>query len=324
MVRFGILGFGLHAEKRLVEGFRGARQAKLMALSRRDAARARKTAQTHGIPHAFGSAEELCRCPDVDAIFIATPNCCHCNDTLLALRYHKPVLCEKPMAMNAAECRQMVDAARAAGLLLGVAQVFRFTNSILRLRERVAAGEIGGPISARAEFSFLGKDHARTWLYDRTIAGGGALADIGVHCIDALRFVLQDEVVAVGARGVFDMQSRDVEASAAALLQFARGTLGTVTVSMRSAYRTTVEIVGEKGVVRANPALSLEEPVRVELWRDGEVIDSERLFNSDSFARMLDAFAIAVEGKKPFICPGEEGLKNQLILDQAYAHLTGK
>jgi 1,5-anhydro-D-fructose reductase (1,5-anhydro-D-mannitol-forming) len=321
MLRFGILGFGLHAEKRLVSGFAEAQHARLSALSRRDAARAKTSARKHGVVHAFSSAEELCRCPEVDAVVIATPNVCHRADTLLALRCGKPVLCEKPMAMNAAECRSMIEAAHTAKLLLGVAQVYRFTNALARLRERVAAGDIGTPLYARVEFCFRGRGHPRSWMFDRTIAGGGALADVGVHCIDALRFVLQDEVTAVEARAISRPDCRDVEAGAAVLLQFARGTLGTVMASSYAAHHRSLELVGENGTLLVQPAMSLEELIRLELWRDGSLIDTERLFNRNPFARMLDAFALAIEEGRYFPCPGEEGLKNQLVIDVAYAKL---
>src|SRR5438874_12661886 len=132
MVRFGILGFGLHAVKRLMPGFALAQNCRVTALSRRNLAKARESARQHNIPLAFDSAEELCRSAEVDAVFVTTPNACHLADVLLAVRCGKPVLCEKPMAVNADECRRMVEAAREARLLLGVAQVFRFENSTAR------------------------------------------------------------------------------------------------------------------------------------------------------------------------------------------------
>ena len=319
MLRFGILGFGLHAEKRLAPGFARAAAARLVALSRRDATQARASAAKHGIPYAFSSAEDLCRCPEVDLVLIATPNVCHCADTLLALRHGKPVLCEKPMAMNATECRTMIDAARAAGLPLGIAQVYRFTSSVLRLRERVAAGDIGQPLFARAELGFSGQNHPRSWMYKRTIAGGGALMDVGIHGLDALRFILQDEITGVQARALRRPNCGDVEAGAVLLLQFARGTLGTVLATSYTPYRTPLEIVGETASLRAELALSLQEPVNLELWREGQILETERLLNTHAFAHMLDAFVLAVENKQPFLCSGEEGLKNQELVDAAYA-----
>ena len=111
-------------------------------------------------------------------------------------------------------------------VLLGVAQVFRFEDSTARLRARIASGQIGRPIFARSEFSYAANHHKRTWLTDPALAGGGPIADVGVHCVDALRYVLQDEVVRVHARGLWDDRSGGVEAAARLSLEFSRGTLG--------------------------------------------------------------------------------------------------
>ena len=156
MINFGIVGFGLHAVKRLMPGFASASNCRVVALSRRDLSKAQESARQFNIPLAFDSAEKLCASPQVDAVFVTTPNAYHLRDVLVAVDHGKPVLCEKPMAVNADQCRQMVEAARKAGVLLGVAQVFRFEDSTARFRERLAAGEIGKPIFARSEFSFQG------------------------------------------------------------------------------------------------------------------------------------------------------------------------
>jgi predicted dehydrogenase len=322
LVRFGIAGFGLHAVRRLMPGFAQAQNCKVVALSRRDPEKAREAAERYGIPHVFSSTEELSRCPEVDAVLVTTPNACHLADVLTAISAGKPVLCEKPMGMNADECRQMVEAARKAKVLLGVAQVFLFEESTRRLRERIMAGDIGQPILARAEFSYPGIGHPRQWLYDRSLSGGGPIADVGVHCIDALRYILQDEVVWISALGQSDGTSGDVEAAAILSLEFERKTLATVLVSTRAYYRTPVEIVGDKGALRADNALNVEKPIRIELWREGLLVAEETVSNSQSYGRQVDAFAAAVEGGEPFPVPGEEGWKNQAILDAAYRSLN--
>jgi len=319
MIRFGILGFGLHAAKRLTPGFALARNCRVTALSRRTLDKARESARHFEIPLAFDSSETLCRSPEVDCVFVTTPNSCHLADVLLALKCGKPVLCEKPMGMHADDCRKMVEAARHANLLLGVAQVFRFEESTARLRERVASGQIGRIVFARSEFSFPGgPGHARTWINDPAVAGGGPIADVGVHCIDTLRYILQDEVVRVSARGVQDNVSGQLEAAAALALEFSRGTLGTVLVSFRAEYRTPLEFVGETGVLRAEDGLNVERPITLELRHSGSVVETEQVSNQDAYAKQVDAFAAAVEGKAKFPIPGEEGWKNQEILDAAY------
>jgi 1,5-anhydro-D-fructose reductase (1,5-anhydro-D-mannitol-forming) len=319
MIRFGILGFGLHAAKRLMPGFALAQNCRVTALSRRSMDKARESARKHDIPLAFDSAEDLCRSSEVDAVFVTTPNACHLADVLLAIRCGKPVLCEKPMGVHADECRQMVEAARSARLLLGVAHVLRFEESTARLRERLSSGQIGRIVFARSEFSFPGgAGHARTWIHDTAVAGGGPIADVGVHCVDTLRYVLQDEMVRVSARGI---QDGGMESAAALTLEFSRGTLGTVLVSFRAEYRTPLEFVGETGVLRAEDGLNVERPITLELRRAGVITETEQVSNRLAYAKQVDAFADALEGKSTFPVPGEDGWQNQEILDAAYRGL---
>lgn len=318
MICFGIAGFGLHAVRRLMPGFSLASNCKVVALSRRDPVKAREAAAEYSIPHVFASTEELSRCPEVDVVLVTTPNACHLQDVLAAVAAGKPVLCEKPMGMNADECQQMVEAARNAGVLLGVAQVFRFEESTAGFRARIAAGEIGRPVFARAEFSFPATHHPRTWINDRSLAGGGPIADVGVHSIDALRYILQDEPLQVTTAARSDEQSGDVEAAAIVTLRFQRGTLATVLVSTRAQYRTPLEIIGDAGVLRADDALNVERPVKLELWRDGKLADEESVSNRLAYATQVDAFAAAVKGGSPFPVTGRDGWQNQVILDAAY------
>ena len=321
MIRYGILGFGLHAVRRLMPGFAKARNSCVTALCRHDLKRAQVSAAEYKIPYAFDSARDLCRSPEVDAIVVATPNSSHLNDVMLAIESGKPVLCEKPMGMNATECREMVEAARRSNLLLGVAQVFRFERSTATLRERVAAGLIGKPIFARSEFSFPVQTHPRVWITNAKIAGGGPIADVGVHCIDALRYILADEVVRVSAIGISDRDSGDVEATAVLSLEFVRGTLASVLVSARAEYRTPFEIVGEAGTLRADDAFSVDRPIELELRRGGSVVEKETLSNADAYTCQVDTFSAAIEGKAKFPVPGEEGWQNQEVLDAAYRSL---
>jgi predicted dehydrogenase len=200
--------------------------------------------------------------------------------------------------------------------------VFRFEESAAWFRRQVASGQIGRIVFARSEFSFpAGPEHPRAWINDPAVAGGGPIADVGVHCIDSLRYILQDEVVRVSARGFHNSGSGGVEAAAALTLEFSHGTLGAVLVSFRSPYRTPLELVGETGVIRGDDVLNVERPIMLELRRAGSVAETESVSNHYAYARQVDAFAAAVEGTATFPVPGEEGWQNQAILDAAYRGL---
>jgi predicted dehydrogenase len=317
MLRFGIVGFGLHAVKRLMPGFAKAQHCRVTALSRRDLQRARESARQFEIEHAFASTSELCACPEVDAVFVSSPDGLHHDDVLEAVRHGKPVLCEKPMAMNPQEALEMVQAARSARILLGVAQVMRFEESVRFFRDHVAAGSIGRPVVARADFFAPMLSSARRWINDPGLAAGGPLSDLGVHCIDALRFIVGQEVCSVSALAHYDSHGV-AEASATAVLQFETGMLGTVSVSARTPYQTYLEVAGETGVLSSLNALNVEHPPTVELRRGFDVIERREVSNAQAYAAQADAFAAAIEEGREFDIPGEEGLRNQLVLDAAF------
>jgi predicted dehydrogenase len=324
MIRFGIVGFGLHGDRRLMPGFALSKQCKVTAIQRRDLQKARASAAKYKVRDAFDSVAALCASSEVDAVLVTSPDALHLPDTLTALAHGKPVLCEKPMAMNADEVRQMVTAARSANLLLGVAHVFRFENSIRWFRDQIAAGAIGRPVYARSEFCYSAQNHGRVWLTDPSLAAGGPISDVGVHCIDTLRFVLQDRVVRVTTRAVSDGRSGPVEAAAAITLEFARGTLGTVLVSTRAEYRTPLEIVGETGVLQAENGLTVDHPIELRL-RHGDKVTATPVSNAGAYALQVDAFADALEGRAEFPVPGKEGLINQEILDAIFRSMnTGR
>jgi predicted dehydrogenase len=317
MVRFGIVGFGLHARKRLMPAFAQTRNARVTALSQRDPDRARASAAEFGIPLAFTSAEELCGAREVDAVFVATPNVAHLHDTVTALDARKPVLCEKPMAMNAVECEAMIEASCKTGSLLGVAHVFRFARVVEAMRESVQRGDIGVPLLARGEFSFPGIGHARKWIHDRA-TGGGVVNDVGIHCLDSLRWILKDEPEKVQALMTSDAHSCDVESAGTLNLRFRNGALVNIVASMRAPYRTLLEVVGDGGRLTCQHALALADAGPLELHRPGESAKSELLDNGDAFVRMIEDFAAAVETGGSFRVPAEEGWRNQRIIDAAY------
>jgi len=123
---------------------------------------------------------------------------------------------------------------------------------------------------------------------------------------------------------VWQPAPRFVEAAAALTLEFERDTLAAVLVSTRAQYRTPFEIVGDAGVIRADDALNAEHPIKIEVWRGEELAAQETVSNQLAYAKQVDAFAAAVEGREAFPVPGEEGWKNQLILDAAYRSMISR
>ncbi|MCU1252412.1 MAG: hypothetical protein JWQ49_5441 [Edaphobacter sp.] len=318
-VRFAILGFGHHAVRRLLPAFSKCNEATLTGMWRRDQAAAAQNCAEYNIPHCFPTREALCSSSEVDVVLITSPDAMHWDDTLLALRYGKAVLCEKPVAMNAAEAEEMQAAARAAGLLYGVAQNFRFNRSLEWMREQIAAGRIGEPQLAHAQYSYPATQAPRKWIMDPKLACGGPIADVGVHCIDALRYVLGADVVSVSTLAQKDQLSRKVEAIASLQMEMTGGIYANVTASARALYRTLIEVTGSEGALIAENGLTVDRPVQLEVRCAGELTETVTVENEDGYTRMLDSFARAFRGEGSFPASGVDAIRNMRALDAAYA-----
>jgi predicted dehydrogenase len=319
MIRYGLLGFGHHCVKRLIPAFPPAHNSALAGIWRRDLEKAAANARAYQIEHVFATAEELCASPLVDAVFVTSPDSLHLPHVLLALANGKPVLCEKPLGMNTDEVEQMLAAALKAGQRLGVAQNLRYNRSLEVMRDWIAEGRIGRPLLANSQFCFAGENSPRRWIYDPALACGGPIGDVGIHCIDALRFVLNTRVAQVNTLARADGKSTPLEAYAAIALDFTDGAMGTVTVSTRGVYRSMIEVTGETGTIACEYGLTVDTPVDVVLWQAGQARDRCTVSSADGYTRMLDSFSDWVEGRGEYRATAADGLHNQQVLDAAYA-----
>ncbi len=317
-VRFAILGFGHHAVRRLLPAFPRCEHSILTGMWRRNHDAARQNCADYKIPHCFATREELCASPEVDAVFITSPDAMHREDTLLALKHGKAVLCEKPLSMDAAEAEEMNAAAKAAGKLFGVAQNFRFNRSLDWMREQIAAGHIGQPQLSHAEYCYPATKAARKWITDSSLACGGPIGDVGVHCVDALRYVLREDVGTVSTIAHKDEFSGQLEAVASLQLEMTGGSYANVTVSARALYRSMMQVTGSEGVLIAENALTVDRPVQLVLRRAGEAVETVTVDNADGYTRMLDSFALASRGQGGFAATGDDGVHNMRVLDAAY------
>src|SRR5262245_27820863 len=189
-VRWGIVGCGDVTEIKSGPGFQKAHGSALVAVMRRDRAKAEDYARRHGVPRAYDRAANLVADPDVDAIYVATPPSSHLELARLAAEAGKPCLVEKPMAMNHAECLAMIEAFRANRVPLWVAYYRRALPRFLAVRERLAGGAIGTLTSAHVQVTeplAVGGVRAN-WRFDPLVAGGGLFLDLASHCVDLLDF----------------------------------------------------------------------------------------------------------------------------------------
>jgi len=252
LVRWGLIGAGDVARKRVAPALRDATASELVAVSRARPELAESFAKAFGARRWYPRWQELVADPEIDAVYVATPVHLHAAQTIAAAEAGKHVLCEKPMAMDVAECDCMIAASRAHGVRLGVAYYRHFYPAVRRIKELLAHGEIGEPVLAQVDaFERFNPppDHERYWFVKRAEAGGGPMFDFGCHRLEVLisLFGPVRQVTGLTANVIFD---REVEDTAVALLQFERGACATVTVTHAAIEpRDTLRIFGTDGSI---------------------------------------------------------------------------
>ncbi len=319
-VRFGIIGFGAFAEKAIAPALRACRGAELVALQKRSLEAARAKAAEHGIPLAFESAKDLCAHPEVDAVFIASANVGHAPETEIAASHGKHVIVEKPMAMSRVEAERMVAVCASKGVRLMVAHKVRFSPLVERMRARVAEGSLGTIVAARADFVFSGAQSPRTWLMNRPLAGGGPVFDVGVHCLDTLRYVLDDEVVSVSAELQPPPTETETEHTAQVALTFSRGTIGSIFCSFVAPVRHSyIQIVGTRGLLSADDFTTDSRALRLvrHSGSEGRLMSEEveQIDVPNLMVVEIEHFSDCIRSGTPLLSPGESGLRNQIVLD---------
>jgi predicted dehydrogenase len=178
-LRLGVLSTADIARTKVIPGMRTAQRVEVVAIASRDEARARSAAAELGIPRAHGSYEALLADEDVDAVYIPLPNHLHAPWAIRAAEAGKHVLCEKPLAMTAAEAESMASAADAAGVVLMEAFMYRHHPSWQAALEVVRSGRLGRLTAVQSWFSYYNDDP--TNIRNIREAGGGALYDIGCY-----------------------------------------------------------------------------------------------------------------------------------------------
>jgi predicted dehydrogenase len=321
-IRYGIIGFGLFAEKTIAPAINASANSELVAIQKRSKEAAEVKARELGVTHAFDSVEALVNHPDVDAVFIVSANSAHCPETLIAARARKHVLVEKPMAMSVEEAERMIDACRSAGVRLMVGHMLRFSPLLIRIRDLVRSNALGTPVSARADFVYDASVSHRGWLYDRKVAGGGPIFDIGVHCLDSLRFVLDDEVQEIGSLLAPEPTESRTESTATIQMRFSKDTLGSIFCSYAVPLRRTfIEIIGSEGAVSAfNFTLGgRTTPLTIVRGGAGQTTEErvEQITIPNLYIEEVSHFSDCIMKKREPQLSGENGLKNQAVLDVA-------
>lgn len=333
-VGIAIVGLGRLSLEEIMPALASSKRCRVTALVSGDPEKAKRVAAMYDVPQTslynYQTFDQLRDNPNVQAVYIVLPNALHREFTVRAAKAGKHVLCEKPMATSVADCQAMIDACKAANRLLMIAYRIQYEPLNRQVMAWVREGSTLGKIKLidMANCQNQSRENIHQWRHLKALAGGGALPDIGLYCLNTARFLLGEEPVEVCASQYSsegDARFAEVEEAILWQMRFPSG----VRVQCTSSYATFTSkryrVLGEKGWADMDPAFAYQG---LQLKRSRIAADTDEFVApgieqittkvKNQFALEMDHFAeCVVNGKQPWT-PGEEGLQDQRIMEAIY------
>ena len=307
-VRWGLIGASTIARQFMIDAIRAGGDGEVSAVMSSSPQRAQAYARENGIPAAFSSLDELLSA-DIDAVYISTTNELHLEQALAAARAKKHVLCEKPLALSSDDARKMVDACKAAGVVLGTNHHLRNAGAHRAMREAIASGRIGKPIAARVFHSVYLPENLQGWRITKPQAGGGVVLDITVHDADTLRFVLGDDPVEICAfTQSAGMAASGLEDGAMCIWRFKSGVVAQSHEGFTTKFAGTgFEVHGTEGSLVAKDVMT-QKPIGQVVLRTEKGEEELSFDRDDLYVCSVRAFHAAIRGEGKPSATGEDGI----------------
>jgi D-xylose 1-dehydrogenase (NADP+, D-xylono-1,5-lactone-forming) len=311
-IRWGILSTAKIARRAVNGAIRSSSNGELRAVASRDGERARAFAREEGIPTAHGSYHALLDDDTIDAVYVPLPNSLHKEWTIRAVEAGKHVLCEKPLALDAAECREMVAVASANGVKLMEAFMYRFHPRTEKALEMVRSGAVGELKQIRSSFTFL-LDRPNDIRWDREL-GGGALLDLGCYCVNVSRAMAGREPVEV--RAMANLHSSGVDRQMAGSLRFEDGLLAHFDCALTMARTQVYHVLGTDGHLRVMDAFvpGTEDTV-IERFDLENELTKVPVAGADQYRLMVEHFAGCVLTDGPVRHSAEDAELNLKVIE---------
>jgi D-xylose 1-dehydrogenase (NADP+, D-xylono-1,5-lactone-forming) len=309
---WGILGPGFIATRAIIPAVQEASNSRILAVASRNKQRASEVALRFGIERLYSDYQALLDNPDIDAVYIALPNHLHHEWTIRAAAAGKHMLCEKPLALDASECNEMITVCQGAQVLLMEAMMYRFHPRMRYLKQMLLAHELGDVrfLHAAFSFNFIAPDNYRAYNQ----FGGGALLDVGSYCVNAARWLIGSEPE---SSKVFISYNQDsIDLSTSAILRFKEDVSAHIQSSFVAAEHQVIEVVGTTGAVSAPLAFTAwRDDITMLLIQRSTVFEQKEFAPSDPYKHMIEHFAACVLRKTPLLYPAEDAWANLRVLD---------
>ena len=321
-VGFAVIGLGSIAQSSVLPSFSRSKKARLVALVSRDKKKAARLARAFKSPACYGQ-DEYAAClanPDVEAVYVATPQGEHARFAIEAAQAGKHVLCEKPLAATLEQSRCIVDACNANDVLLMTAYRKYFEPSTLFIKRLIRSGDLGRIDLIHTGFSELHEPgKSLEWLLNAELAGGGPLMDLGIYCVNTSRWLVDEDPVTVSAEAWRHdaRRFREVEQGIAFRMKFPSGLVVQGSSSYGAVMSSFIYIQGTKGWISITPVFDFNEARELTGSVKGRRI-ARQFKVTDEFAPELDAFAAAIRNGTRIEPDGLQGHRDMIILHSIY------
>jgi len=321
-IRYGVVGLGHIAQSAVLPAFENAKNnSELVALISEDAKKLKVIGKQYKVKHLF-TYDEIEECLEsglIDALYVATPNDVHREIVELAAKHQIHVLCEKPMAVSKEDCQKMDQAAKKNQIKLMIAYRLHFEAANLEAIKLCRDGKLGDLKFFNSDFSFQIKDKKNIRLNDPDL-GGGPLHDIGVYCINASRYLFQDEpkeVFAMTANSG-DIRFNQCDETVSVIMRFPNERLANFTISFGSFDSSDYEIVGTKGRIRLEHAYDYAEEMKLRMFSEGGKEKVRSFKKRDQFSAELLYFSECIQNNKEPEPNATEGMADVKIIEAIY------
>ncbi len=303
VLRWGIIGAGDIADRGMAPAINNAPSARLVAVQRRDGEKARAFAAKHHADRAYDDVAKLLADPEIDAVYIGTPNVLHASQSIMAANAGKHVLCDKPMATSIGDAEAMIEACRKNKVKLGVVFQNRYHPAHVAMRAEVEAGAVGDIDYAYAQLCRGNRrDGRKGWRVDPDLAVFGAITGQALHPIDLLRYVIGSEIDEVVAMSDEAPPERPVEEMIYCTLRFGNGAYANVIAgTLVPSFDNDVTIYGSKARIAGTSTLGswAKKGKSVEFIMDGEAgekkVTYERMMTAgDHMGKMVEDFTRSI------------------------------
>ncbi len=314
-LRWGVISSANIGRFAVIPALQRSDNGELIAVASRDEEKARTFAADLDIPRAYGRYEDLLAAEDIDAVYIPLPNSLHREWTIKAAEAGKHILCEKPLALNAAECEELASAAEQHGVVLMEAFMYRFHPQTLKVLELLQSAAIGEPRLMYAVFTFRLTNPANIRLNPEL--GGGSLMDVGSYCVNISRTLAGAEPVEVHACANWGRTGVDEEM--AGTLRFAKGLLAQFSCGLTLERREFYQVAGPDGHIEVQSAfLPGHGDTTIYEHHGRRETVAHAISGADEYQLMVEHFADCVLHQIPVRYPPAEAAANMRVIEALY------